>query len=108
MASYRSLFAELATAPRPAFAFDPAALVVLPLPAARARFSWMVSLSVTLVLFFVGGCLAFFGAYIQQLVRGVPAGLYYMLLLPAAALVLGQSLDMLATHRRQLSTLHFS
>ncbi len=108
VASYRVLFAGLATAPRPVFAFDPAALVVPQLSAARTRFPWVASLGVALVLGFVAGCLAVFGAYIQQLVRGVPAGLYYVLLLPAAAFVLGQGLDLLATHRRQLSALHFS
>lgn len=110
VASYRVLFTGLATAPRPIFAFDPAALVVphLSATAARARFPWGACLGGALVLVFVMGCLAFFGAYIQQLLRGVPAGFYYLLLLPAAALVLGQGLDLFATHRRQLNSLHFS
>ncbi|MDJ0365352.1 hypothetical protein QMK33_09310 [Hymenobacter sp. H14-R3] len=108
VATYQHLFAAAACLAPPAFAFDLTASVLAQLPRPRPGFSWGLSVVAALVLGVVAAFLALFGGALRQALQALPAGLGTGLAVVAGFLVVGQCLELLARHRRQMSLLAFS
>lgn len=108
LATYRQLFAAAAHLPPSAFEFDLAATVLARLPRAKPAFPWALGLVAFLVLSVVGTFLTLFGGVLVQAFQGLSTGLSSGLAVVAGLLLAGQSLALLAWHRRQMSQLAFS
>ncbi len=108
LATYQQLFTATARLPRPAFDFDLAATVLARLPRAKPAFPWVLAPVAVLVLGVVGAFLALFGGTLGQAFQGLSTGLGGGLAVVAGFVVVGQGLELLARHRRQMRLLTFS
>lgn len=108
VATYHHLLAAVAHLPSPAFSFDLAASVLAQLPQARPAFPWVLSGVAALVLGVVVAFLAVFGSLLVPVFQSLSTGLGAALGAVAGLLVAGQTVEMLARHRRQMRLLAFS
>ena len=108
VATYQHLFAAVARLPPPAFAFDLSASVLARLPKARPALPWVLGGVAGLVLGVVAAFVVLLGGVLAPAFQGLATGLGAGLAVGAGGLVAGQSLALLARHRRQLRQLTFS
>jgi hypothetical protein len=108
VATYQQLFAAAAHLPQPAFSFDLAASILAQLPPPKPSFPWAVVLASTLVLGAISMLLFFFGGLLLPIVQSLSTELGLGMAAIAGFFVVGQGLELLAQHRRQLSLLTLS
>jgi anti-sigma factor RsiW len=108
LAAYQQLFAATASLPPPAFEFDLAAAVLAQLPQPKPAFPWVLVLVGGLVLAVVMAFLTLFGGLLVPVLQSLSTGLGAGVALVIGFIVAGQSLELLAQHRRQMRQLTFS
>ena len=106
--TYQHLLTAVAHLPQPAFAFDLTASILAQLPRAKPAFPWVLSVMSALILAVVTVFLVLFGSLLVPFFQSLYTGLGVGLVIVGVFVLVGQCMELLAQHRRQMRELAFS
>jgi hypothetical protein len=104
-ANYTTLFGSLQQTVQPEFDFDLAELVLADLPAKKTPYTWLPAIAGGLGAVLIIPASVIFGGRLAPLFSSLPASMLWLMLLPAAVLLVMQAVVISSDHHRKMSVL---